>query len=340
MKGESRLAATLSFMPDYRDGPRKVEIRLNAVLIRIKFRSGTGPHTEKTMKVLVIGATGRVGTEVVKALLLRRAGVRAFTRKQPKPGEFPDAVEITLGDLSDPVSVAEAMKGVDKLFLLIGREGVPVELTQAVTAYGLAKKAGLKHVTFVSVFKADQFLEVPHFANKYAVEEAIRAGGAPYTILRPAYFAQNERSFKSELTGPGVYPVPAGNQGLAVVDLRDLAEAAAISLTEEGHSGKTYDLVSSEMLRGPEAAATWSRLLGKQIAYAGHADFDGFEAQLREKGSPNWLAYDLRVMFQGFVERGFSNTEDQAARFAALLGHRPRTYSSFAEELAREWAAA
>ncbi|HUA92855.1 MAG TPA: NmrA family NAD(P)-binding protein [Terracidiphilus sp.] len=253
---------------------------------------------------------------------------------------FPNAVEIALGDLSDPVSVAEAIKGVDKLFLLIGREGVPVELTHAVTAYGLAKKAGLKHVTFVSVFSADQFLEVPHFANKHAVEEAIRAGGMSYTILRPAYFAQNERSFRNELTGFGVYPVPAGNQGLAVVDLRDLAEAAAISLTEEGHSGKTYDLVSSEMLRGPDAAAIWSKLLGKEIAYAGHADFDGFEAQLREKGSPNWLAYDLRVMFQGFVENGFSNTEDQAARFAALIGRQPRTYSSFAEELATEWAAA
>jgi uncharacterized protein YbjT (DUF2867 family) len=125
-----------------------------------------------------------------------------------------------------------------------------------------------------------------------------------------------------------------------VVDVRDLAEAAVISLTEDGHNGKTYALVSSEMLRGPEAAAVWSRLLGKQIAYAGHADFDGFETQLQEKGSPGWLAYDLRVMFQGFVESGFSNTEDQAARFAALLGHQPRTYSSFAEELAREWAAA
>jgi uncharacterized protein YbjT (DUF2867 family) len=292
------------------------------------------------MKVLVIGATGRVGSDVVKALLQRGAGVRAFTRKQPKPGVFPDAIEVALGDLNDPVSVAEAMKGADKLFLLIGREGVPVELTQAVTAYGLAKKAGLKHVTFVSVFKADQFLEVPHFANKHAVEEAIHLGGMPYTILRPAYFAQNERSFKSELTELGVYPIPAGNQGLAVVDVRDLAEAAAISLTEEGHSGKTYDLVSSEMLTGPDAAAIWSRLLGKQIAYTGHADFDGFEAWLREKGSPSWLAYDLRVMYQGFIERGFSSTEDQAARFAALLGHQPRTYRSFAEELAREWAGA
>jgi hypothetical protein len=121
---------------------------------------------------------------------------------------------------------------------------------------------------------------------------------------------------------------------------RIYAEAAAISLTEEGHKGKTYDLVSSEMLTGPDAAATWSKLLGKEITYAGHGDFDGFEAQLRKTGSPSWLAYDLRVMFQGYVERGFSNTEDQTARVAALLGHQPRTYSSFAEELAKEWAAA
>jgi uncharacterized protein YbjT (DUF2867 family) len=291
------------------------------------------------MKVLVVGATAEVGSELVKVLVQRGTGVRAFTRKQQKPGAFPDAVEVALGDLSDPVSVAEAMKGVDKLFLLIGGENVPVELTQALTAYGLAKKAGLKHVTYASIYRADQFPEVPHFANKYAVEGAIRAGGMPYTILRPAYFTQNELRLKAELTGLGLYPIPVGNQGVAIVDIRDLAEAAAISLTEEGHNGKTYDLVSSEMLRGPDAAATWSKLLHREIAYAGHADFDGFEAQLRKKGSPSWLAYDLRTMYQGFVERGFSNTEDQTARFAALLGHEPRTYSSFAEELAREWAA-
>jgi uncharacterized protein YbjT (DUF2867 family) len=290
------------------------------------------------MKVLVIGATGTVGSEVVKALLRRGADVRALTRKQPNPGTFPGAVEIALGDLTDPVSITEAMKGVDKLFLLIGN--VADEHTQALTAYGLAKKAGLKHVVYLSVFKADQFLEVPHFGAKYAVEEAIRIGGMPYTILRPGYFAQNERRLKPVLTGPGVYPIPAGNQGLAVVDVRDIAEAAAISLTSEGHAGKTYDLVSSEMLSGPGAAATWSKVLGKKITYAGHVDFDAFEAQLRSTGMPSWVACDLRVMFQGYVERGLSNTEYQTARFAALLGHQPRTYSSFAEELAKEWAAA
>ena len=289
------------------------------------------------MKVLVIGATGTVGSEVVKAILQRRADVRAFTRKQPKPDTFPSTVEIALGDLSDPVSVVEAMNGVDKLFLLIGN--VPDEFTQALTAYGLAKKAGLIHVTYLSVFQADQFLEVPHFAAKSAVEEAMRAGGVAYTILRPGYFVQNERRLKAVLTGHGVYPVPAGNQGLAAVDVRDIAQAAAKSLTEEGHAGKTYDLVSSEMLTGPGAAATWSKVLGKKITYAGHGDFDAFEAQLRKTRTPSWIAYDLRVMFEGYVDRGLTNTENQTARFAALLGHQPRTYSSFAEELAREWAA-
>jgi uncharacterized protein YbjT (DUF2867 family) len=303
------------------------------------------------MKVLVTGATGRVGSEVVKALLQHGAEVRALTRKHPKPGTFPGAVEIALGDLTDPVAIAEAFKGVDKLVLHIA--GVADELIQALTAYSLSKKAGLKHVTYMSVFKADQFLEVPHFAAKYTVEDAIRAGRMPYTILRPAYFVQNERGLKAALTGAGVYPIPAGNQGVAVVDVRDIAEAAAISLTEEGHEGKTYDLVSSEMLTGPDAAALWSKLLGKEITYAGHGDFDNFEAQLRKTGNPmretgtpintgtpSWLAHDLRLMFEGFVERGFRNTEDQTARVAALLGHQPRTYSSYAEELATEWAAA
>ena len=283
------------------------------------------------MKVLVTGATGTVGNELVKALLQRGAGVRAdvraqvrvevraLTRKQPQPSTFPDAVEIALGDLTDPVSVAEAMKGVDKLFLLNGN--VADELTQALTAYGLAKKAGLKHVTYLSVFNADQFLEVPHFAAKAVVEEAIRLGGMPYTILRPGYFFQNEIRLKAVLTGPGIYPIPAGNQGLAAVDVRDIAAVAAKSLTEEGHAGKTYDLVSSEMLSGPGAAATWSKVLGKKITYAGHGDFDGFEAQLRNTGMPSWIAYDLRVMFQGYVERGLTNTEHQTARLAALLGH-------------------
>ena len=121
---------------------------------------------------------------------------------------------------------------------------------------------------------------------------------------------QNDRRLKPLLTGPGVYPIPLGNQGIAVVDVRDIAEAAAISLTEEGHAGKTYDLVSSEMLSGPGAAAIWSRLLSKDVKYAGHGDFDAFEAQLRKTGNPSWLAYDLRVRWGKIVQQaGIAGSE-------------------------------
>ena len=121
------------------------------------------------------------------------------------------------------------------------------------------------------------------------------------------------------------------------IDVRDIAEAAAISLTQDGHEGQTYDLVSSTMLTGPGTAALWSKLLGREIKYTGH-DFDQFEQAMRAR-MPAWSAFDLRVMFQGFFERGFASSETEVARFAKLLDHAPRTYDDFATETAALWRA-
>ena len=101
------------------------------------------------MKVLVIGGTGNVGSGVVTELLKRGAEVRALVRKQPEAGKLPAGVEVAIGDLLDPVSVEKAMQGVDKLFLLNGV--VTDELTQALIAYGIAKKIGLKHITYLGL---------------------------------------------------------------------------------------------------------------------------------------------------------------------------------------------
>ena len=131
--------------------------------------------------------------------------------------------------------------------------------------------------------------------------------------------------------------MPLGDTGIAAVDVRDIAEAAAVSLTQNGHAGKTYNLGSENLLSGPAAAAIWSRALGKEIKYTGHANFDAFEEQLRKMGTPGWHAYDLRVMFQAYVERGSTISQDDVAQFAELLGHEPRTYESYAAELARSW---
>jgi uncharacterized protein YbjT (DUF2867 family) len=223
------------------------------------------------MKILAIGGTGNVGSGVVTELLKRGADVRVLVRKQPEEGKLPDGVEVAIGDLLDPVAVEAAMQGVDKLFLL--NAVVADELTQALIAYGLAKRIGLKHVTYLSVFKVQEFRDVPHFASKLAVEGALREFGVPYTILRPGYYIQNDLGLKDALTGPGLYPMPLGTAGIAAADMRDIAEAAAISLTEEGHEEQTYDIVGSSLISSPGNAALWSKLLGKEIKYTGH-DFD------------------------------------------------------------------
>jgi uncharacterized protein YbjT (DUF2867 family) len=194
------------------------------------------------MKVLVTGATGNVGRQVVNNLHVRGVEVRALARK-PEAARFPAGVEVVAGDLSNPESVREAVKGVDKLFLL--NAVVADELTQALITYGIATQAGIKHVTYVSVYKADRFLDVPHFASKLAVESAIHEFGTPYTILRPGYFFQNDLTLRPLLQQAGIYPMPIGTVGISAIDSRDVAEGAAITLTESGHEGQTYDLVRS-----------------------------------------------------------------------------------------------
>lgn len=286
------------------------------------------------MKILVTGGTGNVGGKVVSELLKRGAEVRVLARKQPE-GKVEPGVEIVTGDLLDPVSVEQAMHGVDKLFLL--NAVVADELTQALIAYGIAKRLELKHVTYLSVFKADQFRDVPHFASKLAIEGALREFGVPFTILRPGYYIQNDLGLRDALTKAGVYPMPLGTAGIAAADVRDIAEAAAISLTEDGHDGQTYDIVSATLISGPGNAALWSKLLGKEIKYTGH-DFDQWEQAMRAR-MPGWSAFDLRMMFQGYFERGFASTETEVARLSRLLGHKPRSYEEFAAETAESWKA-
>ena len=287
------------------------------------------------MKILVTGGSGNVGGVVVKELLKRGAKVRVLARKRPEQGKLPAGVEVAIGDMLDPGSVEQALQGVDKLFLL--NAVVADELTQALIAYGIARRVGVKYVTYLSVFKVEQFRDVPHFASKLAVESALREFGVPYTILRPGYYLQNDALLKGALTGPGIYPMPIGTAGICAVDIRDVAEAAAISLTADGHDGQTYDLAGPTLISGPGNAATWSKLLGKEIKYTGH-NFDQWEQQMRAS-APGWTAFDLRAMFQGYFDRGFASTETEVARVTKLLGHAPRSYQDFAAETAALWKA-
>ena len=283
------------------------------------------------MKILVTGGTGHVGSEVVKELQKRKADIRLLVRKDDisvSPG-----VEKAVGDLLDPVSVQKAMEGVDKLYLL--NAVLPDELTQGLIAYDLAKKLKLSHVVYHSVFRVEHFKDVPHFASKLAIESALREFNVPFTILRPNYFSQNDATLKDPLTKAGVYPMPLGDVGVSVVDVRDIAEAAAIVLTSEKHNGKTYNLNGPEVVSGAKAASIWGEVLGKRIQYTGH-NMDAFEEQMRKK-APSWSAFDIRMMFEGYLERGFVAEDGDLETLTKILGHAPRRYEDFARETFLQW---
>ena len=285
------------------------------------------------MKILVVGGTGLVGSAVVKHLLERGADLRLFVRDAK--ASVPSGVEVAVGELLDPPAVDKAMDGVDKLYLL--NAVMPDELTQGLIAFDLAKRRKLEHVVYHSVFSPERFLDVPHFASKFTIESALRAFDVPWTVVRPNYFFQNDVTLRDALTGPGLYPTPLGETGVSAVDVRDIAEATAIALTSDGHEGKVYNLNGPDALSGPKAAALWSEALGRPVRYGGH-DMDAFEKGMREP-APAWSAFDIRMMFQGYLERGFTAEPGDIEKLTALLGHPPRSYAAFVRETAAGWNA-
>ncbi len=278
------------------------------------------------MTILVTGATGNVGGNVVEQLVDRGADVRALVRDPAKAG-FPAGVEVVPGDLLDVNSLRAAMSGVSTLFLL--NAVVADEFTQAVIALNVAREAGIERVVYLSVIHSDVYVNVPHFAGKFGVERMIEAMGIPATILRPAYFMDNEITIRDVVTGYGIYPMPIGDKGLAMVDARDVGETAAIELIRREQAPvplptNYINLVGPDTLTGADAAAIWSDVLGRPISFPGN-DTAGFEQNLRQF-MPSWMAYDMRQMAERFQTDGMIPEAGDIDRLTTLLGRPLRTY--------------
>jgi uncharacterized protein YbjT (DUF2867 family) len=285
------------------------------------------------MTILVTGATGTVGRQVVEQLLKRGADVRALVR-DPAKAQFPAGVAVAKGDLLDVDSMRSALSGVSTLFLL--NAVAPDEFTQALVALNLARAAGIERVVYLSVIHSDVYVNVPHFAGKFGVERMIEQMGFNATILRPAYFIQNDLTIKDVVLGYGVYPMPIGGKGLAMIDTGDIAEIAALELIRrEKASGKLplerINLVGPDTLTGADVAAIWSKVLKRTIAYGGD-DGAAFEQNLR-KFMPSWMAFDMRLMSERFVSDGMVPEAGDVERLRVLLGRPLRSYHEFASKI-------
>lgn len=286
------------------------------------------------MTILVTGATGNVGRNVVEQLVRRGADVRALVRDPGKAG-FPAGVDIVQGDLLDVDALRGAFAGVSTLFLLNGV--VADEFTQALVALAIAREAGIERIVYLSVIHSDLYVNVPHFAGKFGVERMIEQMGLHATILRPAYFMDNDKTIKDVVSGYGLYPMPIGAKGLAMVDARDVGEIAAIELLRREQAAAPLpvtriNLVGPDTLTGTEVAAIWSDVLGRTITYPGD-DTAGFEQNLRQF-TPGWMALDMRLMAERFLTDGMVPDAGDVDRLTALLGRPLRSYRAFAAEIA------
>lgn len=283
------------------------------------------------MTLLVTGATGTVGRQVVQHLLQRGATVRALVRNL-STAHLPEGVELHQGDQLDVDALRAAFDGVSTLFLL--NAVVADEFTQALITLNVAREAGVKRVVYLSVIHSDRYVNVPHFAGKYGVERMIEQMGFSATILRPAYFMDNDLTVKDVVQGYGVYPMPIGSKGLAMIDTRDIAEIAALELIARDAAGADaahtrLNLVGPEALTGAEVAGIWSDVLGRTIAYGGD-DTGGFEQNLRQF-MPPWMAYDMRQMAERFISDGMLPAAGDVERLMQLLGRPLRSYRGFVE---------
>jgi len=286
------------------------------------------------MTILVTGATGTVGRQVVEQLVKRGADVHALVR-DPAKANFQAGVTVVQGHLLDVDSLRSAFSGVSTLFLL--NAVAPDEFTQALIALNLAREAGVERIVYLSVIHSDRYVNVPHFAGKFGVERMIEQMGFNATILRPAYFINNDLTIKDVVLGYGVYPMPIGGKGLAMIDARDIGEIAAVELIRrERATGplplSRINLVGPDTLTGSDVAAIWSKVLARQIAYGGD-DTVGFEQNLR-KFMPSWMAFDMRLMSERFLSEGMIPEDGDVERLTTLLGRPLRSYRDFVSEIA------
>jgi uncharacterized protein YbjT (DUF2867 family) len=286
------------------------------------------------MTILVTGATGRVGRQVVNQLVNRGADVRALVRN-PSKADFPATVNVVQGDMLDLDSLRRAFVGVRTLFLLNAVAGD--EFTQALIALNVARESGVERVVYLSVMHAERFLNVPHFAVKSGAERMIEQMGFSATILRPAYFMDNEHMMKDVIVNHGVYPMPIGSKGVAMVDTRDIAEVAAIELIRRDAAPaklpiETINLVGPDTLTGPELASIWSETLGRPVAYGGD-DPTGFESNLANF-LPKWMAYEMRLMAERYVSDGMVPQAGDVERLTSMLGRPLGSYRDFAAAIA------
>jgi uncharacterized protein YbjT (DUF2867 family) len=291
------------------------------------------------LSVLVLGATGNVGTPLVEALQKRDVRVRAAIRKVPivqdirgkekagRKGTSVQPIEYIAFNYFDPDTYSKAMSGVDVLYLLTPVIPEPLALVKSLLE--AAKKAGIKKVVRQSAFGANRIQKNVRLLHwHHECEKAVVESGVPYVILRPTGFFQNYFSYAEEISSAGVFHMALGSDRSSYIDARDVAQIAAVTLCEDGHEGREYDLTGPQALSNEDIADLLSDATGDQIKFVPISD-EVERRDLIENGMPDWLA-------DGLVELHRHWRGENAAQVLSTIRDVTRKDSTPFEKFARE----
>lgn len=285
---------------------------------------GRGSSGRRAM-ILVTGATGTVGSEVVRQLVGRGESPRALVRDRQKAGQrLGEQVECVVGDLDRAETLETALTGVDRLFLLTRQSSrQPDQERDIVSA---AMRAGVGHVVKLSVFRADETSPLQIARQHRQAELVLTDSGLTYTILRPPFFMQNLLGMVRD----GAIYTATGDGRVAMIDARDIAAVAVAALTSPKHEGEIYTPTGPEAVSFDEAATIVSQQIGEQIRHV-RVPPDAVRNALQARGMQAWYAEDMAKLHTMLAD-GYEDAVTEDVRLMA--GQPPRTLAQFARDFA------
>jgi uncharacterized protein YbjT (DUF2867 family) len=276
--------------------------------------------------ILITGASGNVGREVVKQALAVGLKIRATFQSPGVAAKAPSGIEGVIMDYARPETIRPALHGVEKIFLV----GPPVQDLPAFEANFVkeVRAAGRKHIVKLSALGGRESMFPSGHRDS---EENIEASGLAYTFLRPNGFMQNLVNYNAgTIRSQNAFYGCQGNGAVSIVDIRDIAAVAVIVLAATGHEGKSYALTGGEALTNEQVAEKISRVAGRKISYVDLQAAE-FKKAILSAGAPEWSA-DALVDLQRFYHEGKASlVSDDVER---LTGHKPITFDQFARDYA------
>ena len=291
-----------------------------------------------TETILVTGATGTVGSEVVKQLLSakgERKDIKAAARSANDSTFRNLGVQALELDYNKPDTISAALSGIDKLFLLTPFQSNMVDLTSNLV--NEAKNAGVRYIVKQSVLGPDAEQGITPSRLHRQAEKVIDESGIPFIFLRPNFFMQNFVTFYSHfIKTQGAFYVPAGDAKASFVDVRDIAAVAVQSLRgstkngESKHIRKAYNITGGEALSYGQAAEILSKEIGKKVNYVNISDEDARKG-MKDMGVDEWTINSMIELFE-ITRAGY--VSDISPAVEQVTGNKPITFSQFARDYA------